>query len=176
LATQNPIEQEGTYPLPEAQLDRFLFNIVIDYPQFEEEVAIVKSTTSAYTPDLKKVLNSEEIKDLQNLVRRVPASDHVISYAVNLVRNSRPTIPEAPQFVRDWVNWGSGPRGSQYLILGGKARAILNGRYTVSIDDVRALARPVLRHRILTNFNAEAEGVTSLAVIDRLLETVKPEL
>ncbi|MBI3329927.1 MAG: MoxR family ATPase, partial [Nitrospinae bacterium] len=176
LATQNPIEQEGTYPLPEAQLDRFMFNVGIDYPDFAQEVQIVESTTSAYQPQLDKVLNAERILALQNLVRRVPAARYVVSYAVKLVQATRPSHTQAPAFVKEWVNWGAGPRASQYLILGAKARAVLHGRYVASIEDVQALARSVLRHRIITNFTAEAEGITSLQVIDRLLAEITPEL
>lgn len=176
LATQNPIEQEGTYPLPEAQLDRFMFDVRVDYPDFDDEVEIVTSTTSAYQAELKKVLDSPGILDLQRLVRRVPAADYVVRYAVRLAQASRPSIQDAPKFVKDWVSWGSGPRASQYLILGGKARALLSGRFAVSIDDVKALARPVLRHRIITNFNAEAEGISSMDIVERLLKEVEPSL
>ncbi len=176
LATQNPIEQEGTYPLPEAQLDRFMFNVGIDYPEFEQEVQIVESTTSAYQPQLEKVLDAERILALQNLVRRVPAARYVVGYAVKLVQATRPANTRAPAFVKEWVNWGAGPRASQYLILGAKARAVLHGRYVASVEDVQALAKSVLRHRIITNFTAEAEGITSLQIIDRLLADVQPEL
>ena len=175
LATQNPIEQEGTYPLPEAQLDRFMFHIGIDYPSFDEEIDVVQNSTSAYTPELQRVLSATKILHLQNLVRRVPATRSVVGYAVRLAQYSRPNHPEAPSFIKEWVNWGAGPRASQYLVLGAKARAITHGRFAASVDDVQALAPSVLRHRILTNFNAEAEGVTSLAIIDRLLEVVRPD-
>jgi MoxR-like ATPase len=175
LATQNPIEQEGTYPLPEAQLDRFMFHIGVDYPTYTEEVNIVLNSTSAYTPQLQRVLHASDILRLQALVRRVPATPSVAGYAVRLAQLSRPAHPEAPTFVKDWVNWGAGPRASQYLVLGAKARAIMHGRPVASVEDIRALAPSVLRHRILTNFNAEAEGITSLAIIERLLETVHPE-
>jgi MoxR-like ATPase len=175
LATQNPIEQEGTYPLPEAQLDRFMFNVGIDYPDFEQEVQIVESTTSAYQAQLDKVLDAERILALQNLVRRVPAARFVVGYAVKLVQATRPVHPQAPAFIKEWVNWGAGPRASQYLILGAKARAVLNGRFAASIEDVQALARSVLRHRIISNFAAEAEGITSLQIIDRLLAEIHPE-
>jgi MoxR-like ATPase len=175
LATQNPIEQEGTYPLPEAQLDRFMFHIGIDYPSFDEEVDIVLNSTSAYTPQLQRVLSAAKILQLQDLVRRVPATPSVVGYAVRLAQSSRPGHPEAPSFIKEWVNWGAGPRASQYLVLGAKARAIMHGRFAASVEDIRALAPSVLRHRILTNFNAEAEGVTSLAIINRLIETVRPE-
>jgi len=174
LATQNPIEQEGTYPLPEAQLDRFMFNIAIDYPPLNEEMEIVATTTSSYQPSLKKVINGEKILQMQELVRRVPASSHVIRYAVNLLRATRPREPEALPFVKDWVEWGGGPRASQHLILAAKARAIMNGRYVASVEDVRAVAPSILRHRILTNFKAQAEGIHSLNIIDRLLTEVKP--
>lgn len=172
LATQNPIEQEGTYPLPEAQLDRFMFNISITYPSFDEETEIVKTTTSAFQSFPEKVLSGEDISHLQELVRKVPVADHVVNYAVTLVRRTRPGQEDAPDFVKELVSWGAGPRASQYLILGAKTRAILYGRHTPSTDDVRAVCRPVLRHRIVTNFNAEAEGIDSLQIIDRLLKSV----
>lgn len=174
LATQNPIEQEGTYPLPEAQLDRFMFNIAIDYPPFDEEMEIVATTTSMYHPALKKVINGEKILQMQDLVRRVPASSHVIRYAVNLLRATRPRESEALPFVKDWVEWGAGPRASQHLILAAKARAIMNGRYVASVEDVRAVAPSILRHRILINFKAQAEGIHSLNIIDRLVTEIKP--
>jgi MoxR-like ATPase len=161
LATQNPIEMEGTYPLPEAQLDRFMFNIWIDYPSFDEEVEIVRKTTSSYQPEVEKVLKRDEILELQDLVRKVPVADNVIEYAVKLVSLTRPNLNGAPDFIKRWISWGAGPRASQYLILGAKARAILEGRYTPTIDDVRAVALPVLRHRLVTNFNAEADGVST---------------
>ena len=172
LATQNPIEQEGTYPLPEAQLDRFMFNIWIDYPAIEEEEQIVKSTTSAYQANLKKILNAEDILELQQLVRRVPVSDNVINYAVSLVRKTRPDADGTFQFIRDWISWGAGPRASQYLILGAKTRAILEGRPTPAVDDVKAVAKPVLRHRLVTNFNAEAEGIGTIDVVDKLMDAM----
>ena len=175
LATQNPIEQEGTYPLPEAQLDRFMFHIGIDYPDLDDEVEIVLNSTSAYKPELERVLGAETIMHLQGLVRRVPATRSVVRYAAQLSQRSRPGHPEAPDFVRDWVNWGAGPRASQYLILGAKARAIMHGRFAASVEDVKALAPSVLRHRILTNFNAEAEGMTSLDIVTRLLDEVQLE-
>ncbi len=168
LATQNPIEQEGTYPLPEAQLDRFMFNLWVDYPDETEEQEIVRSTTSAYQARLKTVLNAKQITDLQDLVRRVPVADNVIDYAVKLVRRTRPNEPNAPKYTRDWIEWGAGPRASQYLILGAKTRAILDGRPTPDISDVLAVSKPVLRHRIVTNFNAEADGVTTSEIIERL--------
>jgi len=169
LATQNPIEQEGTYPLPEAQLDRFMFNLWVDYPQEEEEEQIVRATTSAYQADLRVVLKAADIIALQDLVRRVPVAENVIHYAVRLARSTRPGSAHAPAFIREWITWGAGPRASQYLILGAKTRAILHGRPTPDIADVRALAKPVLRHRLVANFNAEAEGVTTSQIIDRLI-------
>lgn len=173
FATQNPIEQEGTYPLPEAQLDRFMFEIDIGYPSFAEEVVIMTTTTSAYTPELKRVLVPEEIGVLQELVRRVPVGDHVINYCVKLVRSTRPEDEKAPKFVKDWVKWGASPRSAQHLILGGKARAILNGRYAVSVDDIKALAIPALKHRIIPNLHAEAEGVSAEVIIRKLLDEVE---
>ena len=173
LATQNPIEQEGTYPLPEAQLDRFMFNIFVDYPSADEEISIVKSTTSVQEIKLNKVLTPDEIVGYQQLVRRVPVSDHLVEYAVDLVRASRPGESTAPDFVKNWVNWGAGPRASQYLILAAKTRAILDGRPTPGPEDVRASAYPVLRHRIITSFSAEADGVDTMEIIRRLLETIK---
>jgi MoxR-like ATPase len=174
FATQNPIEQEGTYPLPEAELDRFMFFIGVDYPSQDEEQSIVQSTTGSQEPVIEKALGPERILQLQRLVRRVPAAEEVVNYAVRLVRASRPKEADAPDFVREYISWGAGPRASQYLILGGKARAVLNGRFAVNADDVRALARPVLRHRIITNFQAEVSSVTSVDIVDRLLERVKP--
>ncbi len=173
LATQNPIEQEGTYPLPEAQLDRFMFNVFVDYPSSAEEQSIVKSTTAVLSYELDKILSPEDIVGFQRLVRRVPVSDHLIEYAVSLVRASRPNEPTAPEFVKNWVNWGAGPRASQYLILAAKTKAILEGRPTPGPEDVRFAAFPVLRHRIVTSFNAEADGVDSKEIITRLLESVK---
>lgn len=169
LATQNPIEQEGTYPLPEAQLDRFMFNIWLDYPSIEEELEIVKSTTSMYKAELRRILNAEQIISYQDLVRRVPVADNVVSFAVNLVSRTRPTSGSSPQYIKDWLSWGAGPRASQYLILGAKTRAILDGRHTPDIEDVRKVAGPVLRHRLVTNFNAEADGVSPIKIIKKLL-------
>jgi len=169
FATQNPIEQEGTYPLPEAQLDRFMFQVDVGYPSEAEEQEIVRQETSNYVPELRPVLSPERIIQLQELVLRVPAADHVIEYAVALTRRSRPGEAAAPDFVREFVSWGAGPRASKYLILAGKARALLDGRYAVSREDVRALARPTLQHRILLNYRAEAEGVRSGEIVDRLL-------
>jgi MoxR-like ATPase len=174
LATQNPIEQEGTYPLPEAQLDRFMFNIQIDYPTLDQEMEIVASTTCSYQPVLEKVVNAEKILEIQDLVRKVPASSHVIGYAVTLVRSSRPKETEALPFVKEWTEWGAGPRASQYLILAAKARSIMNRRYVASVEDVQAVVPSILRHRIITNFKAQAEGITSLQIIDRLLQEVRP--
>jgi MoxR-like ATPase len=174
LATQNPIEQEGTYPLPEAQLDRFMFNVGIDYPPFDQEMEIVATTTSSYQPILKKVINGEKILEMQELVRRVPASSHVIGYAVKLLRSSRPKGDEAITYVKEWVEWGAGPRASQHLILAAKTRAILHGRYVASVEDVKAVAPSILRHRIITNFKAQAEGIASLDVVDQLLKEVIP--
>jgi MoxR-like ATPase len=174
LATQNPIEQEGTYPLPEAQLDRFMFNIEIQYPDFDDEVQIVMQTTSVSKPSPRKVMEGAAILRYQELVRRVPVSSFVVSYAVALTQSSRPRNPEAPQFVKDYVEWGAGPRASQYLILGAKARTILQGRYAVSIEDIQALAASVLRHRIIPNFKAQGDGLSSLDIIGRLLNEVKP--
>ena len=170
LATQNPIEQEGTYPLPEAQLDRFMFNLWLDYPSFDEEIKIVKTTTSQYSAQIDKVLGAEEIIEFQNLVRRVPVADNVIEFAVKTVKMTRPTNGNSPQFVKDWITWGAGPRASQYLTLAAKTRAIMEGRFTPNIDDVKVALLPVLRHRIITNFSAEAEGITSVEVINKLNE------
>ncbi|HME91197.1 MAG TPA: MoxR family ATPase [Myxococcaceae bacterium] len=173
FATQNPIEQEGTYPLPEAQLDRFMFLVDVGYPSEEEEVQIVKSTTGASRPSLNKILSPEKIIDLQELVRRVPVPDHVVQYAVSLVRHTRPKEDGAPDFIAKNVAWGAGPRASQYLVIAAKARAILNGRYVAGVDDVKALAQPVLRHRVLPNFHAESEGITSVKLVDRLLAMIQ---
>ncbi len=171
LATQNPIEQEGTYPLPEAQLDRFMFSVYLDYPSFEEEVRIVGATTAAATAAASPVLDAARILAFQELVRRAPAAAPVIEYAVRLTQASRPAATGAPKFVRDYVSWGAGPRASQYLVLGAKARALLAGRFAASIEDVRALAPAVLQHRILTNFTAEAEGLSAREIVRQLLES-----
>lgn len=168
LATQNPIEQEGTYPLPEAQLDRFMFNILIDYPDRDEEVSIVQATTATEKPQLDKVISRREILEYQGLVRRVPVADNVVEYAVDLVSATRPG-DNAKDFINEWIDWGAGPRASQYLILGAKTRAALDGRPTPDIDDVKALALPVLRHRMLPNFNAEAEGMKVDDILNRLI-------
>ena len=172
LATQNPIEQEGTYPLPEAQLDRFMFMVNVGYPPRDDERTIVRSTTAEQNIELRYVLGGKDILNVQKIVRRVPVSDHVIDYAVNLVRASRPGTPEAPQFINEWLTWGAGPRAAQYLILGAKSRAIFNGRLNVTCDDVRKIAHPVLRHRLFTNFNADAEGIGPEKIIDRLIQHV----
>jgi MoxR-like ATPase len=174
FATQNPIEQEGTYPLPEAQLDRFMFYVDVDYPTADEEVRIVRATTSAARPVLQRVLSPARIRELQELVLRVPAAEHVVRHAVELVRQTRPKEASAPDFVRDYVSWGAGPRASQYLVLGAKSRAILQGRVAATVEDVRALAHPVLNHRVIANFRAESDGVTSAQIVDRLLERVRP--
>jgi MoxR-like ATPase len=172
LATQNPIEQEGTYPLPEAQLDRFMFMVNVNYPPRDDERAIVKATTSDQVADLRFVLGGKDILNIQKIIRHVPVSDHVVDYAVNLARSTRPGTPDAPQFINEWLTWGAGPRAAQYLVLGAKSRAVFAGRLNVTCDDVRAVARPVLRHRLFTNFNADAEGITPEKIIERLLATV----
>ena len=172
LATQNPIEQEGTYPLPEAQLDRFMFNTFVDYPDEAEEFDIVKRTTADFTPTVTPTLSGEKILELQKIVRRVPVADHVVRYAMQIVRLTRPHKGQAPDFIREYVSWGAGPRASQYLVLGAKARAVLYGRFYAGTEDIRAVAHPVLRHRIMTNFNAEAEGLKPDHFVDRLIETV----
>ena len=169
MATQNPIEQEGTYPLPEAQLDRFMFNTYVDYPEEDEEFDIVKRTTADLQPRVTPTLSGERILALQKIVRRVPVADHVIRYALKLVRLTRPDKGPVPDFVREYVNGGAGPRASQYLVLGAKTRAVLHGRCYAGTDDIRAVAPPVMRHRILTNFNAEAEGIKPDELIRRLI-------
>ena len=171
LATQNPIELEGTYALPEAQLDRFMFNIVIDYLDEEDEVSVVNRTTGLPLEELDKVVSAEELLNFQSAVRTIAVGEEVTRYAVNLSRATRPGHA-APDFVSKWVAYGSSLRASQYMVLGGKARAILAGRYNVSLEDIQALAKPVLRHRIITNFHAESEKVTTDDIVDRLLETV----
>ena len=170
LATQNPIEQEGTYPLPEAQLDRFMFNIKIDYPDHEEEVAIVKSTTSGIDNELNTIIDRGDLLLYQDLVRRVPIADNVIEFAVDLVSKTRPQSDKAFAAGSGWIEWGAGPRASQYLVLGAKAKAVLEGRPAPEIDDIKAMARPVLRHRLITNFNAEAEGLNTDDILSILLE------
>jgi MoxR-like ATPase len=172
LATQNPIEQEGTYPLPEAQLDRFMFMLNVEYPSREEERMIVKTTTYDTPVELRAVLRGADILAIQEMIRRVPISAHVVDYAVNLVRATRRGTKEALGFVNDWLAWGAGPRAAQYLVVGAKARTVLSGRFNVSAEDVRALAKPVMRHRIFTNFNADAEGINADGVIEELLKAV----
>jgi len=174
LATQNPIEQEGTYPLPEAQLDRFMFHIVVDYPSSDEELQIIKQVTGTYEADLEARLTGQDIERLQEVVRRVPVADHVFQYARDLARATRPGEPEAPDFINELVNWGAGPRAGIYLVLAAKARAILHGRFHATTEDVREMALPVLRHRLITTFNAEAAGITSDEVAARLLAEITP--
>ncbi|MEX2579824.1 MAG: AAA family ATPase [Verrucomicrobiales bacterium] len=174
LATQNPIEQEGTYPLPEAQLDRFMFNIRVDYPSATEEEDIIKRVTGTYRANISTQLDGATVLRLQEVVRRVPVADHVVSYAAQIARASRPRQEDAPDFVQEMVSWGAGPRAGIYLILAAKARAILQGRYHTTTADVRAVAHPVLRHRILTTFNAEAAGVTSDEIVSMLVERFQP--
>lgn len=169
LATQNPIEQEGTYPLPEAQLDRFMFNIWVDYPSYIEELAIVKSTTSDNKVTLNHILNAEEIIHYQDLIRRIPVTDNVLEYAVKLVGKTRANSEFAPQITKDFITWGAGPRASQNLIIGAKCHAALNGKYSPDIEDVKAVAKPILRHRLVRNYRAEAEGYTMDKIIDELL-------
>jgi MoxR-like ATPase len=168
LATQNPIEQEGTYPLPEAQLDRFMFNLWLDYPNFDEEIEIVKRTTSSEIPSLKKTIDASKILSFQNLVRRVPVADNVIDHAVKVVNKTRPNNNHAPDSVKNLISWGAGPRASQYLILAAKTYAIIDGRYSPEIADVDRALIPVLRHRIIPSFNAEAEGISSVDIIEQL--------
>ena len=172
LATQNPIEQEGTYPLPEAQLDRFMFMVFVDYPSHEEERLIVKSTTADVTEDVEPVLSGADVIALQRIVRKVPVSQHVVDYAVNLARATRPGDGTAPEFIKNYLTWGAGPRAAQYLVLGAKSRALLGGRFNVSTDDVRCVAKPVIRHRLFTNFNADAEGVTPDKIVEMLIKEV----
>lgn len=169
LATQNPIEQEGTYPLPEAQLDRFMFNIMLDYPSFREEVEVVKSTTTDDPKTVNKILTADDILAYQHLVRRVPIADNVVEYAVSLTNKTRPGISNASSVAKEFLEWGAGPRASQYLVLGAKCNALLNGKYSPDIEDVQAIAKPVLRHRIVRNFKAEAEGISVDDVIDKLM-------
>jgi MoxR-like ATPase len=170
LATQNPIEQEGTYPLPEAQLDRFMFNIWVDYPEYKDELQVVKNTTFDREVQLKKILNAEEILVFQNLVRKIPVADNVLEYAVKLATKTRPQNTDAPAVVKDYIVWGAGPRASQYLVIGAKCHAALRGKYSPDIEDVRAVAAPVLRHRIIRNYKAEAEGVSVDNIIGQLLK------
>ena len=173
FATQNPIEHEGTYPLPEAQLDRFMFIVNVDYPTKEQEVQIALSTTSGYKPELEVVMQADRILELQNLVPRVPVAEHVAHYAVDLVQSSRPGNGATPNFVNEWVNWGAGPRASQYLVLAAKARALMDNRVVATVEDIKSVARQVLEHRILLNFKAEAENIKPTDIIDKLLASVK---
>ena len=170
LATQNPIEHEGTYPLPEAQQDRFMFKVFVQYPSFEEEKDVAKQTTAIQNVDINQVLSAMEVLELQMIVRQVPVSDHLVEYALALIRQTRVNQPGSPAFVNDWLSWGAGPRAVQFLLLGAKARALLQGRTHVSTDDIQSLALPVLRHRIVTNFAAESEGITPDVVIERLVK------
>jgi MoxR-like ATPase len=172
LATQNPIEQEGTYSLPEAQLDRFMFMILVDYPGEDEELEIVKRTTADIVPSITSTLSAAQILELSHIVKRVPVADHLAKYAIQFARRTRSENSDAPDVVRQYVHWGAGPRASQYMILAAKARAVLHGRYYVSSDDIRAVATPVLRHRIVTNFNAEAEGVSADDIVHQLAATI----
>ena len=172
LATQNPIEQEGTYPLPEAQLDRFMFNLNIDYPSKKDEIAIVRNTTVHQKDHLNQVINQKDLVSFQELIRKVPVSDNVVEHAVNLVSATRPGFEEAPEFIKQSIEWGAGPRASQYLILGAKAKAALDGNPTPNIDDVNALVIPILRHRVLPSFNAEAEGLKIENILEKLVDTV----
>ena len=172
LATQNPMEQEGTYPLPEAQLDRFFFNILVAYPSWDEEIEIMKRVTVGGEQDLEQVLHRDEILLLQNLVRRIPVADHIFHYAAMLARSTRPEEAEAPEFIRDWLAWGAGPRASLFMIMAGKARAALRGRCYVSTEDIQATAKPILRHRIIPNFAAQSEGVTADDIVEKLLATI----
>lgn len=169
LATQNPIEQEGTYPLPEAQLDRFMFNIWLDYPSYQSEVEIVKNTTSDTKPSLSQIIDKEQIMYFQHLVRRVPIADNVVEYAVKLVHKTRPNKESAGQLANNYLEWGAGPRASQYLVLGAKCNALLNGKYSPDIEDIKAVAVPILRHRIIRNFKAESEGMSVEQIIKQLL-------
>jgi MoxR-like ATPase len=172
FATQNPIELEGTYPLPEAQLDRFMFHIVIDHPPEEEEFDVVRTTTAIIDPKFERTVTGEDLIAFQRLVRRVPVAEPVMRYALSLVRASRPKSPSCPESVKKWVAFGGSVRAAQYLVLGAKARALTSGRYHVSFEDIRAMAHPVLRHRVLTNFHAQSEGISTDTLIDRLLESV----
>ena len=175
LATQNPIEQEGTYPLPEAQLDRFMFMIGVDYPTREEEIAIAQTTTGASLPTLENILSGEKVMQFQNLVRRIPVPDHIYHFAVDLVRRTRPGSDDAPDWISPYVGWGAGPRAVQYLILGARARAALNGSYMVRQEDIVSVAEPVLRHRVIKTFTAESEGITCRSIISRLVEELSSD-
>lgn len=168
LATQNPIEQEGTYPLPEAQLDRFMFNIWVDYPSFQEEVDVVKATTAELETDVKQVISGEEILHFQNLIRKIPVADNVVEYAVNIASKTRPNTPAASAETNQYLSWGAGPRASQYLIIGAKCHAALKGKFSPDMEDVRAVALPILRHRVVRNYQAEAEGITIENIVDSL--------
>ena len=170
LATQNPIEQEGTYPLPEAQLDRFMFNVLLDYPQFEEEILVVKNTTSNYNPELRVILTGEEISYFQQLIRRIPVPDNVLQYAVMLSSKTRPNTKEAHALTNEYISWGAGPRASQFLVVGAKCQAVLRGKYSPDIEDVKAVAPAILRHRIVKNYKAEAEGMSVEKIIQKLLQ------
>ncbi|MEG8945911.1 AAA family ATPase [Rosettibacter firmus] len=172
LATQNPIEQEGTYPLPEAQLDRFMFSLWLDYPSFDEEIKIIKQTTSDYKPELKKILSANDIIFFQDFIAKVPVADNVIEYAVKFVKSTRPADGTL-KFIKDWISWGAGPRASQYLILAAKTKAVIDGRYTPSIEDVRNFLIPVLRHRLIPNFSAQAEGIDSVEIIEKLKSNIE---
>lgn len=169
LATQNPIEQEGTYPLPEAQLDRFMFSILLEYPSYQEEIDVVKSTTSDHKPQINALFTAQEIVDFQQLVRRIPVADNVIEYAVSLVGKTRPKGDTAPDIIKEYIDWGAGPRASQNLILAAKTHAAVNGKYSPDIEDVKAVATGILRHRIIKNYKAEAEGYTEESIIDKIL-------
>ena len=172
LATQNPIELEGTYPLPEAQLDRFMFNIIIVHPPLGEEMEVVRETTKNQEFNFERTITGPDIVDFQKLVRRVPVAEPVMAYALDLVRKTRPETPDSPEFIKKWIEYGASVRAAQYLILGGKARALLSGRYYVDFDDIRSLAAPIMRHRILTNFHAESERITTDKIVAQLLDVV----
>ena len=169
LATQNPIEQEGTYPLPEAQLDRFMFNIILDYPSYDEEIQVLRNTTIKRDVTVNKILNAQEIKDFQDLVYKVPVSDNVLEYAVKMVSSTRPNNSNVPKIIEDYISYGAGPRAGQYLILGAKCNALMNGKYSPDIEDVRAVAANVLRHRVVKNYKAEAEGITIEKIIEEIM-------
>ena len=172
LATQNPIEQEGTYPLPEAQLDRFMFMVLVNYPKREEELEMLKRTTGVAAASISAVLDARKIMQLQELVRRVPVGEHVYNFALDIARATRPNEPGSSDFVRHWLNWGAGPRAGQYMILAGKTRALMQGRLYVTLEDIEAVAPPVLRHRIVPNFNAEAEGISVEQIIHKVLTLI----
>ena len=172
LATQNPIEQEGTYPLPEAQLDRFMFMVMVNYPKREEELEVLKRTTGSAPPKVRRIINAQRIVELQDLVRRVPVGDHVYHFALDLIRATRPNEPGTSDFVRHWLSWGAGPRAGQYLVLGGKARALMRGRLHVTVEDIEAVAPAVLRHRIIPNFNADAEGITVEQIVEKIVTMI----